>query len=82
MNNIKELPPIREIKSTEEIKIGDVLVYTGNPRGTGMYVPEIGETWEMKSKDDLIHASIEIIERGRGWRPLLNSEQNVQGDGK
>ena len=61
---------IREIKSTNEIKIGDVLVYTGKPRGSGLFVPEIGTKWEMKTNDDLIGASIEIIERGRGWRPL------------
>lgn len=69
----KQLPKIRNIKSTTEIKIGDTLVYTGNPRGSGIYVPEIGETWEMKTKDDIISASIEIIERGRGWRPIDNS---------
>lgn len=61
---------VREIKSTDEIKIGDVLVYTGNPRGTGIYPPEIGTKWEMKTNEDLMSASIEIIERRRGWKPL------------
>ena len=61
---------IRKIKSIYEIQIGDVLVYTGNPRGSGIYPPEIGEKWEMKTKNDLLSASIEIIERGRGWWPL------------
>lgn len=64
---------IKEIKSTTEIKIGDTLVYTGKPRGTGMFVPEIGETWEMDSDSDIVQASIQIIERGRGWRPLIKS---------
>ena len=64
------LPKTREIKSTNEISIGDTLMYTGDPRGTGMFVPELGQLWEMKTEEDLIHASIEIIERGRGWRPL------------
>lgn len=67
-----ELPEVREIKSTTEIKIGDVLIYTGKPRGTGMFVPDIGAKWKMETEEDLISASIEIIERGRGWRPLKN----------
>ena len=67
---------VRQIKSTDEIKIGDVLVYTGKPRGSGMVVPEIGEKWEMKTNSDLIAASIEIIERGRGWWPLITQTDN------
>lgn len=61
----------REIKSTNEIKIGDTMIYTGNPRGAGIYPPEVGTKWKMKTKQDIIGVSIEIIERGRGWKPLL-----------
>jgi hypothetical protein len=64
------LPPIRKIKSTEEIKIGGTLVYAMQPKGTGMFKPEVGTLWEMKTDDDIIAASIEIIERGRGWWPI------------
>lgn len=64
------LPPTRKIKSTEEIKIGDTLVYTMQPKGSGMFKPEVGTRWEMKTDDDVFNAAIEIIERGRGWWPI------------
>lgn len=70
----KKLPPVRQIKSTNEIKVGDTLLYTGNPRGTGLFVPEIGAMWKMESEGDIVQASIEIIERGRGWRPIDNPQ--------
>ena len=60
---------VRYIKSTYEIKVGDVLIYTGIPRGSGFSVPEIGKEWPMNSEHDIAMASIEIIERRRGWWP-------------
>lgn len=65
-----EFPETVEIKSVNEIKIGDVLVYTKKPRGTGAFLPKVGERWEMKTQGDIISASIQIIERGRGWWPI------------
>lgn len=65
---MKKLPNTRPINNINDIEIGDTLVYTGKPRGTGMNVPEIGEEWQMKTETDITYASIEIIERGRGWR--------------
>lgn len=66
-------PNTVEIKSSNEINIGDTFIYTGEPRGTGMYIPELGAQWEIKTKDDIIHLSIEMIERGRGWRKNISS---------
>lgn len=65
------LPKSRKIINTNDINIGDRLMYTMNPRGTGMYIPKIGEIWEMKTDNDIIGASIELIERGRGWQLVI-----------
>lgn len=61
------------IKTTDEINIGDTFVYTGKPRGTGLYVPDIGEKWTIKSQGDKIELSIQMIERGRGWEKLVKT---------
>lgn len=60
-----------KIKSSDEINIGDTFVYTGNPRGTGMFVPEIGQQFKIETKNDAIGLSIEMIERGRGYEKLI-----------
>lgn len=66
-----DFPDTQAIKSTNEINIGDIFIYTGKPRGTGMYVPDLGEQWEIKSKEDIIGLSIQMIERGRGYEKLI-----------
>lgn len=38
---VKEDMKTEPIKTTDEINIGDTFVYTGKPRGTGLYVPAI-----------------------------------------
>lgn len=68
------LPPIRKVKSVNDILVGDTLVYTMQPAGTGMYLPKVGERWEMKTEYDIIEASIQIIERGRGWWPIEQAQ--------
>lgn len=73
-NNItteEVLKMIRQIKSTEEIKIGDVLILTDSRRGR---IP-IGSLWEMETKGNLVAASIAIIEDGEHWRPLLDEHK-------
>lgn len=74
----KELPEVVKIKSTEELKVGMVMVYTGQPRGTGAWPPEIGATAELKDRSDVIGISIEIIERGRGWWPTKESYDKLK----
>jgi len=66
------LPKTEKVFNTNEINIGDKFMYTMNPRGTGMYIPKIGEIREMKTQDDIIGISIEMIERGRGWERVIN----------
>ena len=63
-----------KIKSTDEIKIGDTFVYTGQPRGTGIYPPEIGTTWRVTDQRDILGLSIEMIERGRGWEKQVSHD--------
>lgn len=70
-NLISSLPNSVKIKSSNEINIGDFFVYTGKPRGTGMYVPKIGEITEIRSEGDKIRMSIEMIERGRGYEKVV-----------
>ncbi len=55
----------RDIKDVREIKIGDVLIYVGEETPWRLMYDE----WQMKTEDDLIQASIQIIERGHKWRP-------------
>jgi len=62
-----------KIKSINEIKIGDVFVYTGHPRGTGMFPPDIGQKFEMKTQYDCTWLSIEIIEKRRGYEKIIES---------
>lgn len=65
-----------KITDTRQIKIGDVFIYTGKPRGTGMLVPEIGTRWAMQHENDIISLSIEMIERGRGWEREVSKPEN------
>lgn len=69
----KDFPVSEKIKNVSNLIVGQTLVYTGSPRGTGMHVPEIGKRWELITEEDLISASIEIIERGRGWEIITLS---------
>lgn len=65
------LPAYRSIKSALEIKIGQRYIYTRQPRGTGMFVPNVGDTWDIKTKSDIMSIAIEMIERGRGWKLVM-----------
>ncbi len=67
-----EMPKSTPITNTYKLQIGDTLIYTRNPRGSGMYVPEVGKQWKLETENDIINASIEIIERGRGWQIITN----------
>lgn len=70
----QSFPETVEIETSHEINIGDTFVYTAEPRGTGMFPPKIGTEWEIKTQDDVIHLSIEMIERGRGWKKKIKHE--------
>lgn len=69
---MKELPETVEIKSTNEIKIGDTLcLIKKRPSFLDAYGDDgIGTLWEMKTKEDIMHASIAIIEQGQMWMPV------------
>lgn len=70
----ENFPDTIAIETSHEINIGDTFIYTGEPRGTGMYIPIIGKEWFIENEDNKIALSIEMIERGRGWKKLLNNE--------
>lgn len=61
----------KKIKTSNEINVSDTVVYTGNPRGAGVYVPEIGQRFPIRDTNDCIWLSIEMIERGRGYEKLI-----------
>lgn len=67
------LPEVEKIKSVQQLAIGMEMVYTGQPRGSGMFVPDIGTAFTIESESDIMGISIEIIERGRGWWPTKES---------
>ncbi len=64
------LKMVKQIKSTEEIKIGDIMMFTGGRGGI-----KIGSLWEMKTRGNIIAASIAIIEDRQNWRPLLDEHK-------
>jgi len=59
----------RDITSTEEVKIGDIMVYV---KPEGWLKPDIGSLWAMNSEDDLMAMSIRLVESSQIWRPLVN----------
>lgn len=61
----------RDIVSTEDIKIGDIMVYV---KPDYWLYPDIGSLWAMNSENDLMAMSIRLVESRQIWRPLVNPE--------
>ena len=64
-----------KITDTRQINVGDIMVYTGNPRGSGMYPPDIGQEFLMETQGHITWVAIEMVERGRGYeRKIVTNE--------